>query len=517
MPTERMIMRKLKEVLRLKLECGLKHRQIERAVGVSVGAVSKYCRLAKLAGLSWPVIERLDDTEIERLLQPVVQAGMVKRRRIEPDYAQVHRELKRKGVTLTLLWEEYRGDPPGQWTYGYTQFTQRYHEFAASLKRSMRQTHLAGEKLFTDYAGHTFPIWDENTGQIAFAAQIFVAVLGASSYTYACATARQTMGDWLGSIGGAFEYIGGVSALVVPDNPRALIGQADRYEPELQSSVHDFARHYGCAVLPARPYRPKDKAKVEFGVQLVERWILARLRNRRLFSLLALNQAITQLLVELNAKPFQKLGGSRRSWFEEIDRPALRPLPVTRYELAVFKVCRVNIDYHVEIDERFYSVPHSLGRVQVEARITSTTVEILFKGKRVASHMKSLKRGTYATVTEHMPAAHQAHAQWSPSKLIAWGARVGPASGRLIERLLNERPHPEMGYRAVLGLMRLCREYGEPRLEAACERALAIGSARYKSVASILKAKLDSAPAPEAAPEWTSPTHAHVRGSDYYH
>jgi len=515
MPTERMIMRKLKEILRLKLDCGLKHRQIQRAVGVSIGAVSKYCGLAEQAGLSWSVLERLDDTQIERLLQPAAQAGMPALR-IEPDYAQVHRELKRKGVTLTLLWEEYRGEHPGEPTYRYTQFTQRYRDFAASLKRSMRQTHLAGEKLFADYAGQTLPIWDEKTGDIAFAAQIFVAVLGASNYTFACATARQSMGDWLGSIGRAFEYIGGVTALVVPDNPRALVGQADRYEPQLQSSVHDFARHYGCAVLPARPYRPQDKAKAEFGVQLVERWILARLRNRRMFSLFALDQAIAELLVELNAKPFQKLDGTRRSWFEEIDRPVLKPLPVTRYELAKFKSCRVNIDYHIEVDESFYSVPHSLGRAQVEARVTSTTVEILFKGKRVASHMKAQKRGTYVTVTAHMPASHQAHAQWSPSKLIAWGARVGPASARLIERLLSERPHPEMGYRAVLGLMRLCREYGEARLEAACERALVIGSARYKSVASILKAKLDAAPAPEASSNWTSPTHAHVRGPDYY-
>lgn len=516
MPTERMTMRKLKEVLRLKLECGLKHRQIERAVGVSIGAVSKYCNLAGQAGLTWPMLERLNDTEIERLLQP--HALMVApARRIEPDYVQVHRELKRKGVTLTLLWEEYRGAHPGEATYRYTQFTQRYRDFAASLKRSMRQTHLAGEKLFADYAGQTLPIWDAATGHVAFAAQIFVAVLGASSYTFACASARQSMGDWLGGISSAFEHIGGVTALVVPDNPRALVGQADRYEPQAQSTVHDFARHYGCAVLPARPYRPQDKAKVEVGVQVVERWILARLRNRRFFSLLELNRAIGQLLIELNAKPFKKLKGTRRSWFEEIDRPALRPLPASRYELARFKPCRVNIDYHVEIEASFYSVPHSLVRARVEARITSTTVEILFKGKRVASHMKASKRGTYSTVTEHMPASHQAHAQWSPSKLIAWGVRLGPATGRLIERLLADRPHPEMGYRSVLGLMRLAREYGESRLEAACERALAIGSPRYKSVASILKAKLDAVAAPAAAPDWTSPAHVHVRGPDYYH
>jgi transposase len=516
MPAERMIMRKLKEVLRLKLHCGLTHRQIEGAVGVSIGAVSKYCALAERAGLDWAALEALDDSQIEALLRPR-RAAALSVRRIEPDYVRVHRELKRKGVTLTLLWEEYGRDHPEGATYQYTQFTERYRVFAAGLKRSMRQIHRAGEKLFVDYAGPTVAIWDVHTGSIAFAAQIFVAVLGASNYTFTCATTRQTMGDWLGSIALAFESIGGVVALVVPDNPRALIGLADPYEPQVQFGVADFARHYGCAVLPARPYRPQDKAKVELGVQIVERWILARLRHRRFFSLAELNGAISLLAVELNDKPFKKLQGTRRSWFEEIDRPALKPLPPTRYELAQFKACVVSIDYHVEIDTSFYSVPHPLVRQRVEARLTATTVEVLFKGKRVASHMRSAKRGTYSTVTAHMPAAHQAHAQWSPSKLIAWGNGIGPCTGGLIERILQDRPHPEMGYRAVLGLMRLSREHGPLRLEAACERALAIGSPRYKSVASILGAKLDAAALDTNAPPWTSPAHAHLRGPGYYH
>ena len=516
MPAERMIMRKLKEVLRLKLVCGLTHRQIERAVGVSIGAVSKYCAMAERAGLTWPGLEGLDDAQIEQRLQrrPATAPSV---RRIEPDYVRVHRELKRKGVTLTLLWEEYgRAHPEGA-TYQYTQFTERYRLFAVGLKRSMRQVHRAGEKLFVDYAGPSVPIWNAHTGAIEFAAQIFVAVLGASNYTFTCATARQTIGDWLGSITLAFEHLGGVVALVVPNNARALIGLADPYEPQVQSSVNDFAHHYGCAVLPARPYRPQDKAKVELGVQIVERWILARLRDRRFFSLVELNGAIGLLAVELNDKPFKKLQGTRRSWFEEIDRPALKALPLARYELAQFKSCVVSIDYHVEIDHSFYSVPHALVRQRVEARLTAATVELLFKGKRVASHLKSSQRGTYSTVAEHMPAAHQAHARWSPSQLIAWGAGIGVGTGRLIEQILQDRPHPEMGYRAVLGLMRLSREHGPARLEAACERALAIGSPRYRSVASILKTKLDSAPLEANNSPWTSPTHAHLRGPGYYH
>lgn len=516
MPAARITMRKLKELLRLKLDCGLGHRQIERALGVSVGVVSKYCALAAQAKLTWPAVSALDEAQIEALLIPQ-SPPRTAACRIRPDYEQVHRELKRKGVTLMLLWQEYREAHAGEPTYQYTQFTRHYHEFARRLKRSMRQVHHAGEKLFVDYAGQTVPVWDAQSGELSFQAQIFVAVLGASSYTFACATQRQTMGEWLRSISLAFEFLDGVPALVVPDNARALIGQADRYEPQAQASVLDFARHYGCALLPARPYRPQDKGKVEVGVQLVERWILARLRNQRFFSLMQLNTAIAQLLRELNARPFKRLSGTRASWFAEMDRPALKPLPLARYELAQFRPCRVNIDYHVQIEDCYYSVPHTLAHQRVEARISATTVEILFQGKRVASHVKAVKRGSYSTVSEHMPASHRAHAQWSPSKLIAWGGRVGLATGKLIERLLSERPHPEMGYRAVLGLMRLSREYGDTRLEAACTRALAIGSARYKSVASILKAKLDGVPLTPPTQDWVSPLHAHVRGPGYYH
>jgi transposase len=518
-------MRQVKEVLRLKLECGLSHSQIASALKLSAGVISKYARLASHCGLSWAELEMLSESEVEGRLLPR-RVPVPSCARIEPDYPHIHQELHRKGVTLQLLWEEYVEAHGAGATYRYSAFCQHYAQFCASLKRSMRQTHRAGEKLFADYAGQTLPLIDALNGEIT-QANIFVAVLGAANYTFACATARQGMADWLGAFGQALRFIGGVPALIVPDNPRALVSKADRYEPVLNASVTDFAQHHGCAVLPARPYKPQDKAKVEVAVQIVERWILARLRHRRFFSLAQINTAIALLVEELNSRPFKKLPGCRREAFERIDRPALGPLPSTPYEFAQFKHCRVNIDYHVEIDGHYYSVPHTLARQRVQARITGHTVEILFEGKRLASHARSHRRGTHTTVPEHMPASHRAHLQWTPGKLLTWAARIGPACERLVKHLLTSKAHPEQGYRACLGLLSLARSYGEGRLEAGCSRALHIGSPTRAlhigsptraSVASILKAGLDQhTPLSSIQTELPLPSHENIRGPGYYH
>ncbi|MFN0315710.1 MAG: IS21 family transposase [Burkholderiales bacterium] len=515
MPAPRITMRQIKEVLRLKLECGLSHSQIAGALNLSAGAISKYARLASRAGLGWAELTAMGEAQIQARLMPPRDAQATSSR-IEPDYPRVHQELSRKGVTLQLLWEEY-AQAQGAPAYRYSQFCHRYAQFCAGLKRSMRQTHRAGEKLFADYAGQTLPIVDALSGEVS-KASIFVAVLGASNYTFACATARQGMADWLEGFSLALRFIGGVPALIVPDNPRALVSKADRYEPVLNASVVDFAQHHRCVVLPARPYKPQDKAKAEVAVQIVERWILARVRHRRFFSLTELNTAIALLVEELNARPFKKLPGCRREAFEHLDRPALNPLPSTPYEFAQFKHCRVNIDYHVEIDGHYYSVPHALARQRVQARITARTVEVLFQGKRIASHARSARRGTHTTVAEHMPASHRAHLEWTPGKLIHWATRIGPASERLVRHLLITKAHPEQGYRACLGLLALARTYGEIRLEAGCQRALHIGAPTRGSVASILKAGLDQCPA--ATPPQTElplPTHENLRGPSYYH
>jgi transposase len=506
-------MRKIRDVLRYRHSAGLSLEATARALNLSKGVVAKYLRLARAAGLSWPLPDDLDDSGLEKLLYR--QSAAREPSFAEPDYALVHQELKKKGVTLTLLWEEYLQAVGGR-GYQYTAFCTRYRDWTGQLKRSMRQIHRAGEKLFADYAGPTVSIIDATTGEI-LPASIFVAVLGASSYTFACATPGQTQNDWLTGIGRALQFIGGIPALVVPDNPRALVAVADRYEPTLNRATAEFADHYGTVILPARPRKPQDKAKVEVGVQVVERWILARLRHRRFFSVGELDAAIAQLLPELNNRPFKKLPGCRREAFELLDVPYLRPLPESVFVLAEWKRARVNIDYHVEYEGSYYSVPHALVRQEVELRITKSSIEVLAKSRRVASHPRSVRKGHYSTVAEHMPAAHRAHADWSPGTLLTWAASLGPSTAELVKRLLGEKQHPEQGYRACLGLMRLARNHGHPRMEAACERALAVGAHRYRSVASILEKGLDRQPLVPQQAELALPDHANVRGPGYYH
>lgn len=515
MPAPRIPMRNIKEILRMKWHGGLSHRQISRALGVSVGAVSAYAAQAVAAGLSWPTIEPMDEATLARHLSGLA-ASPPSPIRARPDYASIHRELRRKGVTLQLLWEEYLTAHVGGATYSYSQYCQRYRDWAATLKQSMRQTHRGGEKLFADFAGPTVPIHDADGGVVR-RAHVFVAVLGASNYTYACAMPDETMGSWLGGLAHAMEAIGGVPALLIPDNPRALIAKPDRYEPVLGRAAQDFVHHYDTAMLPARPRKPKDKSKVEVGVQIVERWILARLRHHRFFSLASLNKAMARLLVDLNQRSLKKLGGTRQSWFEQLDRPALRPLPARRYALATFRHCRVNIDYHVEVDGHYYSVPHRLVRQEVEVRLTRHTVEVLHGGHRVASHVRQNRRGAHTTVAEHMPAAHRAHRDWSPGRLLQWASTMGPNTAILVNYLLTNRPHPEMGYRACLGLLGLARTYDKTRLEAACARAVHLGALTRCSVKSILEAGLDRQPLPSTAPAWHAPEHENVRGPKYYH
>ncbi len=518
MPTKRKAMRQIKEVLRLKFEAKLSHERIAAATGVSKGAVASYLKRALEAGIGWPLAPLLDDAILEAQLFRA--AGAPAASHAAPDFAHIHQELKRKGVTLTLLWEEYSTAHPGC-AYRYSQFCFHYGQFRDSLKRSMRQVHRAGEKLFLDYCGNTVPIIDAGSGELR-AAQIFVAVLGASSYTYAEASFSQSLPDWIGSHIRAFEFFGAVPALLVPDNLKSAIKRACRYEPEATSTYADLARHYGTAILPARPFHPRDKAAVEAGVLLVQRWILARLRNRPFFTLAELNAAIRELLIDLNKRAFKKLEGSRASAFASIDRPAMAPLPATRYEYAQWKSAIVNIDYHVEIDGHYYSVPHSLVRLKIEVSFSATTVECFFKGKRVAVHVRSLRRGRHTTIAEHMPESHRRHSQWSPGRLLNWALTIGAGTREVVKWQLENRPHPEQGYRACLGLLNLAKHYGPARLEAAAQRALAIGSPTRKRIKSILDAKLDQHPELFATPASENPAtpppaaHANVRGADFF-
>lgn len=500
-------MRMIKDVIRLKWDGELSHEQIAAALGVSKGVVGKYVGLAAAAGLDWAAVRDLDEKTLAARLLPraVGNAGFV-----EPDWGRVHLELSRKGVTLMLLWEEYAASHPDQRTWRYSQFCEHYKAFARRLKRSMRQHRRAGEKLFIDYAGSTVPLLDGSR------AHVFVSAMGASSYTFACATAAEKLEHWVEAIVRALGYYGGVPQLIVPDQPRALISQPDRYEPQAHRTLQDLARHYGTSILPARPATPQDKATAEAAVQVVTRWILARLREQRFASVHEVDRAIGALLPALNERPFQKLPGSRASVFAELDRPALQPLPVSRYELARFKTVKVHIDYHVQIDGHRYSVPHALVGQTLEARLTARGVELLLRGSRVASHARCSRRGGFTTVDEHMPAAHRAHRDWTPQRLIEWGRRIGMACAEVVSRLLAERKHPEHGYRACLGLLSLAKRYGNDRLEAACERALAFGAFQYRHVREVLVNNRDRLAPQGSASDWTSPPHANVRGPGYY-
>lgn len=508
-------MRKIRDVLRLKFEACLSHEKIAAATGLSKGAVTNAVQRALQKGLSWPLSPELDDSGLEAMLY---RQAAPRSQYAQPDYAQLHQELKRKGVTLQLLWEEYAA-AHGEQAYRYSQFCEHYRAYRKTLARSMRQVHHAGEKVFIDYSGDTAAVIDPNSGEV-LRAEIFVATLGASKYTYAEATWTQTLPDWIGSTIRMLEFFGAVPSLWVPDNLKAAIKHACRYEPQASSTYEDCARHYAAAILPARPYHAKDKASVEMSVLVVQRWILARLRNRQFFSLRELNLAIAELLVVLNHKPFKKLPGSRAEAFASIDRPAMQPLPATRYEYAEWITAKVNIDYHVEADRHYYSVPHALVGEHLRVRITDTTLECFFKGTRVAAHVRSRLRGKHTTLPEHMPSAHRKHMQWTPGRLLNWGQSIGVGTRAVVQWQLDNRPHPEQGYRACLGLLNLSKTYGEQRLEAACRRALAMGSPTRKRILAILKAKLDQHPdlfpATDTAAATASRTHDNVRGADYF-
>ena len=499
---------KIREALRLHYDAGLGVRAISRSLKASPSTVREYLVRAKLQGLTWPLPESLDDAALLQRLYPTPRTNS--RRLPPPQWSKVHRDLRRKGVTLALLWEEYKAVHPEGMQYSW--FCSRYREWAAKVDVVMRQEHRAGEKMFVDYAGHTVAVVNRDTGELR-EAQIFVAVLGASNYTYAEATWTQTLPDWIASHARALQFMGGSTELLIPDNLRSAVSRANRYEPDTNPTYHDLACHYAVAVLPARVKKPRDKAKAEVGVQVVERWILAALRNRTFFSLAELNAAIAKLLERLNHRPFRKLPGSRRELFEQLDRPALRPLPAERYVFAQWKKARVNIDYHVEVEHHYYSVPHALVGRQLDVRLTATTVECIYRGQRVASHMRSPLRGRHTTADEHMPEKHRKMGQWSPERFIRWATTIGPDTALLIDNVLRSRRHPQQAFRSCLGILRLADSYGEDRLEAAAGRAVELSANSYRSVESILKHCLDQRPSEQIE---LGLKHSDLRGASYY-
>lgn len=509
---------KIKDVLRLKFDVGLSHRQIGISLGISHSTVAGYLRRAARAGLGWPVPEAWSETDLEQALfvQPHRVAGHAPAR-VPPDWPDIHQQLKRKGVTLLLLWQEYK-ERHGAAGYQYSQFSHHYRQWLGTLEVTMRQTHRAGEKLFVDYAGQPGEVIDRHTGELR-PAQIFVAVLGASGYTYAEATWTQALPDWIGSHIRAFEFFQGCPAVLVPDNLKSAVTRAHRYDPDLNRGYAEMAGHYGVAIVPARVRKPRDKSPAENGVQRVEQWILARLRHHQFFSLNELNGQIRTLLAELNHRPFQKLPGSRRSQFEALDRPALRPLPAHRYLYGEWSKARVAPNLHVKVGDSYYSVPYALVGQELDVRSSARTVEVFHRGERVAAHPRGTVPGHYETVAAHLPEGHQQQLAWTPRRLLRWAAESGPHTGAFIQAVLDSRPFPQQAFNACLGVMRLGQRFGVERLEAACRRALHFGTLRYKSVESILKNGLDRQPLPAAEPPPAPPLpeHPNLRGADYYH
>lgn len=511
MPGPRLPMRKIHDVLRLSA-AGMSKRKIAASLGVSATAAGECIRRARRAGLGWPLPEGLTEETLEFRLYPPPTVA-TKDRRPRPDWAAMHRELRRPGVTLQLLWEEHRAVHPEG--YGYSRFCELYRVWEARLSPTMRQSHVAGERMFVDYAGTTLEVIDGSTGEV-MTAQLFVAVLGASNYTSAEATWTQGLSDWIGSHTRTFAFIGGVPTMVVSDNLRSGVTKACFYEPAVNRTYAELAAHYNTAIVPARPYRARDKAKVEVAVQIATRFIIAKLRNRQFFSLPALNAAIAELVAQINNRASRHLGASRRVLFEELERSALKPLPAEPYVFAAWKECRVGLDYHVEIEKHYYSVPHQLLREKVWARITARTVEVFHRGKRVAAHMRSSSNRKHTTVREHMPSSHRRYADWTPERIRRQAVAIGRHASALVEIILRERTHPEQGFRACIGILRLARTYGHERLEAACSRALEIGARSYSSVNSILKNNLDCK-RPATPADGPAIAHDNIRGPTYFH
>lgn len=513
MPRKRKSMRKIKEILRLHFEQKLGQRQIARSASVSQSTVHEYLARFKAAGLHWPLNNGWDEEAMENALFPAGQPSSPTPRRSLPDFAAIGLELQQhRELTLDLLWQEYRECHPDG--YCYSRFCKLHRHWKKQQDVVLRQEHRPGEKLFLDWAGATIPIYDHNGG--VKQAPLFVCALGASSYTYAEVVSDQQMANWLKVQMNALEFYGGCPALLIPDNTKTGVTRACIYEPDLNPTYQEFAMHYGVGVMPTRPRKPRDKAKAESAVQVVQRWVVMRLRHRRFFSIREANEAVRELLVRLNNRPFRKRRDEcRTSLFHKLDQPALKPLPAERYDLSLWVQARVNIDYHVAYDGNWYSVPYTLSGEQVDVRSTPTTVEIFHRGKRVASHLRSREQNKPVTQNEHRPKSHQAHLAWPPSRIVNWAATVGANTAQLVQRILDDKPHPEMGYRACLGIIRLAQKYSMERMESAAERAVLTGAVSYKSVKSMLQNGLDSQPSSPPPPR-PSPDHENLRGPEYF-
>src|ERR1700734_1779645 len=511
MPAKRELsMRQLRHLLRLH-HGGGSAREIGRRLGGARSTVQDNLKRAAGAGLAWPLADNVTDDALELRLFGRAGVETGQRRRIEPDWAALARELKRPGVTMTILWEEYR--EINQEGYGYSRFCDLLPGFERRLTPVMRQHHVAGEKAFVDYSGKRISIVDPTTGEIN-EAEIFVGVLGASNLTYVEATWTQQLPDWTGAHVRMFRFFGGAPKLLVPDNLKSGVNKASFYDPEINRTYGAMASHYSVGILPARPKKPRDKAKVEAGVRFAQTYILGRLRAQTFFSLAECNQALALVMQRMNDRPMRNLGLSRRELFEKIERGALTTLPADDWEFAEWRRARVNLDYHIEVHDFLYSVP--LIRAEVEVRVTARTVEAFHRGQRVAAHQRRYMGRKHGTDPDHMPSSHRYYAEWTPDRFRRWAGKIGPNTEGLISAVLASRPHPEQGFRTRLGILRSYRGLDPARVDAVSARALELGVLNCKGVAALLARKPDDAAAREGRP---APLldHANLRGPGYYH
>lgn len=510
MPQKRIAMRKMREILRLKWDKGLSQRMIALSCRISPSTVNEYLKRAEKAGLCWPLPEEMTEEELAQLIYPEGQKA-TSADKVMPDWEQVRKELKRKHVTLMLLWTEYKEEHPNG--YQYSQFTELYRRWLKKQDPVKRNEHKAGDKMFVDYTGQKVPVYDPETGEEKWA-EIFVAVLGASNYSYAEAQWGQDSQDWINGHTRACNFFGGFPDAIVPDNLKSGVTEANFYDPEINLAYHEWAEYYGAVILPARASKPRDKAKVEGAVLIMERWILARLRDRKFFSLASLNKAIADLLKELNDRPMQQYEQSRRSLFEEIEQAALNPLPDKPYEFAIRKVARVHLDYHIEYKKHRYSVPHTLIHEEVNLRVTEHLIEIFHKSQKdpVATHPLSYSPGRFTTLAEHMPPNHRFHAEWTPERFLKWAEEIGPSTRRCIEYLLQTRTYPEQAFRSCLGILKLANKYSKQALENTCSQINPGDTISYREI----KSRLDALPTPTQPVEPCLPPHANIRGEQYY-
>jgi len=500
-------MRVIREVLRLAWSCGFNQRQVSISCNIARSSVQDCLLRAKGAKLSWPLPDDLDDTKLESLLYKPM--GRPKSDKAPIDFAYLHRELhSHKGMTMGLLWQRYiERDPEG---YQYSYFCTLFNEWAGKLDLVMKQEHLAGEKVFSDFAGSTLKVTSLDTGEVNFV-KVFVCCLGASSYTFAKAYWSENAEAWCMGHAEAFSFFGGCPEIVVPDNPKPVVTKACPYEPDIHMDFLHMAQHFGVGVVPARVRKPKDKAKVEAAVKMATRWIIAVLKDRTFHSLAELNLEIAKLLEILNTRPFKKMPGSRRSAFEAIDRPALKALPQNRYEYTQNGFAKSHLDYHITIDDCQYSVPFQYAKKKLEYRLSTKTLEIFYRGNRIASHVRRLPHAKPATVKEHMPPNHQAYLDWTPERFIAWATKIGPDTKSLIEAVLGSREFPQQAFKSCLGILHLTKDYSDARLERAASCALRVRGFSYKTVKLILENQQENRPV-DRAPGQLKIFNPNVRG-----